>query len=248
MFIIEFIAPAGAGKTTICTELEKNKNIIFLSQNIAWLSKFIPLRLLLIFKKASIRNKKHYRYIEKILNLFFFRQAINLKENLTNGELEECSQLYIAECIKYFSDSLEAKDAASRLSFFLDSAIKFSLSRKSTLNEIVLFDEGLAQRGTSLAYQGVCNDTITNYFKKTPLPDLLVVLDIKEASLDARLDARGGGNDKHYQLMRRAIETTECCKTIYNWRGCPTLVLNATFSVDHNTKIIVDEVIKRLKE
>ncbi|MDA7604991.1 hypothetical protein N8724_06320 [Candidatus Pelagibacter sp.] len=241
MYIIEFIAPAASGKTTICDELIKNKKNRFISQNAISALKFLPISLVRLLQVLS-----KYKFISflifKIFNLFHKLDVAYLKYFLSEKETSRCIEIYFSNICSSFKNQENIQKASDRLSFFISSATSFNLIKLYEKNATGILDEGFAQRGISLIYHGISASTVREYYQNTPLPNLLVVLKIDNENVVKRLNKRNNDKAWFFDYIDESIQSVDDCKQIYQKRGCNVLELDTRDSLEKNIKIILERL------
>ena len=240
MYIVEFIAPAGSGKSTLCNALIKKKR--FIGQNASSALKYLPFGLIRFFLQIS-RFKFLSYFIFKLFNLFHKFDVAYLKYILPYTEDTKCIEIYFKNVCNSFVKKQNTKKARDRLSFFISSATSFNLIKASKKNGIGILDEGFAQRGISLIYHGASETIAKEYYENTPLPDLLVILKIDSHSLIKRLKIRSKNKPWFFDYIDTSIRSLDDCKKIYQNRGCNILELDNNETLEKN----IDLILERLK-
>jgi hypothetical protein len=241
MYIIEFIAPAGTGKTTLCNELINNNKKKFIGQNAIPSLKYFSLSLVLLLQKLG-RHNMFKLIILKIFNLFYKLNASNLKYLLSTSNDDKCIEVYFKNICTSFSRKENIEKAKDRLSFFISSATRINMGRFYGKNAIGVFDEGYAQRGISLINHGVMLSDVNAYYKSTPLPNLLIVLKADCITIEERLTKRSSKDIIFMNTIDESIQSTQECKKIYLSRGCDILELNANDSLASNVELILNRL------
>lgn len=239
MYIVEFIAPAASGKTTLCYELIKNKK--FIGQNASSSLRYLPIGVIRFLQLIS--RIKFISYLaDKIFNLFHKFDVAYLKYILPNNKNSKCIEIYLKNVSNSFGDKKNIEKARDRLSFFVSSATSFNLFKSNKKNAIGILDEGYAQRGMSLIYHGVPETIVKEYYENTPLPDLLVILKVDSENLIKRLEKRSNDKPWFFDYVDNCRKSVDDCKKIYQNRGCKILELDTNESLKKNIEFILERL------
>ena len=235
MYIIEFIGPAGSGKTTLALELCKKNKFIHQSFLVFIKNQKIALLLQKIADKYPLA-KKIIKEICNIMELVLIGRAKYLLHPKSNIH----SQIYFSYFFSLLNDDILSAQASKRLRYFLKSSTIQNLAILSNSTIMALIDEGLAQRGISLAQASSKNDFLEHYYSNTPLPDILIHIDLNVNSLRTRIIKRNGESSNFLQNIDKMIEISNLCKTIYQNRGCKCLTINGENHLTQNVDIILE--------
>ncbi|CDZ94626.1 hypothetical protein [Pseudomonas saudiphocaensis] len=210
MRLIELYGPAGSGKTTLKYRLAKKMYIpqefvvsyrfSFLLPLLMLFCRFAPKQTIKVYSKLS-RHKEDVRT---------FVGSVSYSRYVSALEYFSPRSIYLKQRI-----------ILGRKAFY-----GFSLARRLKSDQCVIFDEGPAQRATSLYYAGVPVKTIEDYLNEAPIPDKLVVLNIERDELHRRLSLRNGVGNIFSDDIDGVLMLTEKVIQIYRDRGCPVTVVD----------------------
>jgi hypothetical protein len=134
-----------------------------------------------------------------------------------------------------------------RLALMLDSIAEAHHARHDAAGDsMVLFDEGLLQRGVSVAqaFADGSAEAVGRYYRAAPLPDRAIILTADAATIEARLRGRRGSSPDHMRLTSSAVQATEICCEAMAARDVPTLSLD----VSADTPVSVQRIMSFLND
>lgn len=230
---IEFLAPAGAGKTTLVKYLEK-ETPYWTQEYCGVLSTSVILAKILRF--FSRLNPK---VIKRILNIFSNR-------NLLTKEYYNNERILLNVLNEVSTKDFDFQSSLSRIFYFLRSYSEFFATDDLEESGSILFDEGPAQRLTSLIYLGCSEDVITNYIENAPLPDILFVINVTNELLKTRIANRNGQSNSFFKKADVAILHVLNAAKLYEKRGCKVIFLDGALSLEENA-ILVNKTISSIQ-
>ncbi|MCH8503382.1 MAG: hypothetical protein LAT50_03565, partial [Ectothiorhodospiraceae bacterium] len=92
---------------------------------------------------------------------------------------------------------------------------------------VVLFDEGLGQRGVSLG-QGVQEDEVRRYFRLMPTPGAVIVVRAPTELIQERLRLRNPDVTRFHAMVERAQRICSLAEESCEERGVPVLTVDAS--------------------
>ncbi|WP_445005386.1 hypothetical protein [Halomonas mongoliensis] len=245
MEIVEFVGAPGVGKSTIVNQILASKK----GGCKLWHQRMLPYMLYFpgfsseILRRAFLSKPLH-RFSNRIFTEFSYRCA----PDFSLGGRAGISDAYIA-----YSELLlplmeknnfpeSALAAQQRMTWFLYSYSQFGCALTNIRDGYALFDEGLAQRATSLAMQGVDGEGVKRYLHSTPLPDFLFHVVADDQVVKDRLVGREGENSRLLESASQAKNAVEMCVSAYEERGCQVYRLNSVDSVASNVTAVMSRL------
>lgn len=134
-----------------------------------------------------------------------------------------------------------------RMALMLESLAEVRFARHAATEDgAVLFDEGVLQRGVSLAqaFADGSGESVARYYQTCPLPDRTIILTADPATIETRLRGRRGSSPDHIRLISAAIRATEACSAAMAARQAPIMRLD----VSGNGLRDVDRILRFLND
>jgi adenylate kinase family enzyme len=238
---IEFFGPMGSGKSTLFSDLIKNKSLsgivnakeevydILLNQvKQNSKTKYFLLRLLFHtpIKDRVFSNYDFYHYLK--------------------GDKESDVLLnYVLNDLNVILKSDKAK-CLVRLNYLLKDLSDLIVVKNFSNKRLIVHDESLIQRGLSLALDGSLK-FFENYFDHTILPDGAIYIKsplkiLKTRILSREINNSGFNGKKPHskEEIENAFNLSENIHCILKKKNIKLLILDGTKSINENTKIIHD--------
>ena len=230
--IIEFIGLPGAGKTTLKGAIIKN-NKHLIDQRFVFLEQKMNIKFIYLLQKLTLGKNGNVNLCGRLLITLFkysyFKEVSWRKESwdiLISALLQD-------------DDGHHQKTNASKLMLAIESYSAFSLAKNS--ENSYLFDEGVAQRGITLARASFNEKLIYNYYKKAYKPDVLFILDANDSILKRRIQRR----DNDLRLVRKRREMRKAvsiCKDIYAKKGVKIVEIDGSKKTSDMLKSVNNEI------
>jgi len=231
--IVEFLGPAGVGKSFYSRQLRQRLRKGFMSRT-----------LFLVSLKFNIKNHHYFsnlffHYVAQFIWIFIKKQVPKDFFPLSNKDLSLISVYSNLLVQNYFNEL-----AGQRFNAFMSSMNLFNAGRELiAYDNVLILDEGPAQRGLSLVYNGSYD--LFSYINEAPIPDLLVVILGDSEKIQAHLSNRKSHFDLiHNQLefITKAQDWTHQIASIYHKRGCDVIYLNSYDDVQSNVDFIKSKI------
>ena len=238
---IEFFGPMGSGKSTLYSDLIKNKSLCgvvnakqevydILLNHVKQSSKikhfFLRLLLHTPLKDRVFSNYDFYHYLK--------------------GDKEADDLLnYVLNDLNVILKSDKAK-CLVRLNYLLKDLSDLIVLKKFSNKSLIVHDESLIQRGLSLALDGSLK-LYESYFDNTILPDGVVYIKLPFNILKSRIlsreinDSGFNGKKPHSkEEIENSFNLSDNIYSILRKKNIKVLILDGTKSINDNTKIIHD--------
>jgi len=235
---IELVGPPGVGKTTLLNKvlIECKRNKINTSRQLD-----IPIAYNIdgyyLFK--FIYKFKNY-LPSKIIgpaNAYFSERFVRYE--LENVSLDnKWSQLIDF----YFTNLQKPSKHMKRIRQFNQSISIASYVDRQNSDEIVLFDEGLFQRGFSLGYSEVEDEVLHKYYYYVPEPDLIIFMYGSDSTIKKRLINRDGENSEFTKLVKRSQDISKILLNVLKFRETNMVQINTDDSLDKQLEILIKKV------
>lgn len=243
--IVEFVGAPGVGKSTIVNQLLASKE----SECKLWHQRMMPYVFHFPgFSSEILRRASSSNLFRRFVNRIFTEISHRCAPNVSLSGKAGISDAYIA-----YSELLlplmrkdkfpeSALAAQQRMTWFLHSYSQFGFALTNSREGYALFDEGLAQRATSLAMQGVDGEGVKRYLHSTPLPDFLFYVVADDQVVRDRLVGRDGENSRLLEGASQAKKAVEMCVSAYEKRGCKIYRLNSLDSISSNVEAVMSRL------
>lgn len=240
---VEFIAPMGAGKTSIFKKLLHDKRNRL--ENAQDAKKEI------LLKEAWQISPLHYAILATLS--FNTRLAHTLLYDKITASAWTATEERRLEW-QHFVDSalseqrysdIPCSDRLIRTKWFIRDLTDLALLLEEAPPEaVVVHDESLLQRGVGFSIgQENPEQYSTTYFNTVPLPDLVVHVDLPDAELlRARIDHRPGDGKRFVNHLETAIDMSRLGATIMRDRGVKVVECDGRVDIDHNASKVADAI------
>lgn len=245
MKIVEFVGAPGVGKSTTVNHLLASKK----SGCKLWHQRMMPYVFHFPgFSSEILRGASSSKLLHRFSNRIFTEFSHRCAPNISVGGKAGISDAYIlySELLlplmgkdKFPESALAAQQ---RMRWFLYSYSQFGYALTNSRDGYALFDEGLAQRATSLAMQGVDGEGVKRYLHSTPLPDFLFHVGADDQIVKDRLVGRVGEKSRLLEGASQAKNAVEMCVSAYEERGCQIYRLNSLDSISANVSAVMSRL------
>lgn len=131
--------------------------------------------------------------------------------------------------------------ALERLRSFMDSAALTRAADNLPGEAVVLFDEGLGQRGVSLGQHATDEDVLA-YYRLMPPPDAVVLLVAPTEVIQQRLRERNPSVTRFHTMVERALRICELAAQACPVQGVPVLTVDATGAAGDTAARLAEEL------
>ncbi len=238
---IEFFGPMGSGKSTLFSDLIKNKSlsgIVNAKQEVYDIllnqvkqnskTKYFLLRLLF---HTPIKDRVFSNY-----DFYHYLKGDKEADDLLN---------YVLNDLNVILKSDKAK-CLVRLNYLLKDLSDLIVVKNFSNKRLIVHDESLIQRGLSLALDGSLK-LFESYFDHTILPDGAIYIKsplniLKTRILSREINNSGFNGKKPHskEEIENAFNLSENIHSILKKKNINLLILDGTKSINENTKIIHD--------
>lgn len=237
---IELVGSPGVGKSTmlnkILNEFKNKKKIVVHQQEIPY---------------QKFENKYNFfKYLfglRKILpNKLYGPINANLLDRFVRGQLENNSIGFnMSQLIDFYYKNIHVpSEHMKRIRQFNQSAAIFDYVNNQESDGIVLFDEGLLQRGFSLGFSTIDDLIVEEYFQIVPDIDLIIYLYCSEVTLKNRLNQRDGLNSEFVQTLERSQQVSEILKNTLNIKKTNFIAINTDNSFKEQWENIEEKIME----
>ena len=240
---IEFIAPMGAGKTSIFNEMRfQNKDALRSARQE---------KKRIILNEAFKASPVHYIVTAALtLNQRLAQVLINDKITSSAWRATEHRRSEWNEFIGCALDhlnysSVPCDDRLIRIKWFIRELTDVALFLdQSPSDAILVHDESLLQRGVGFGLgREVPEQFCVAYFNTVPLPDLVVHVDLPDAELlRARIDQRAGDGKRFIEHLDTAIEMSRLGARIMRDRGVKVVECDGGAEISHSASKVASAV------
>lgn len=230
--IIEFLGLPGSGKTTLKSVLIKSLEGGCLDQRYVVLCPYFHKTIIRIVQNLSLTKLGlPNRFVKPLVNLAKYRgmQKFN--------EWNESYQILISSLCKYVEGEASI---SNKVLLAMESFSEFSIAK--SVDSLTLFDEGPAQRGVSLARNGISCEDIRKYYRLAPKPDLLVVTEVSTKLSKMRVEIRDGKSTRLARKQMLMKDAVYICKENYIGAGIKVCCIDTSKSIKDNILILKEEI------
>ena len=244
MKIVEIIGPSGVGKTTLKHTLLQARlhgSFKLFDQRAFALHALRPQ-----FVSVALQWLAHTRLTPVRFSALSAAEALNTRFRnvaLRNQWDSEWSEFMTLTMEYLASAECFGNVMAARVALMVDSIAQAHYARYLLKpNTIALFDEGILQRGITIAQtlQGFQSDRIKHYFEVCPAPDCAIIITADIATVEGRLRGRRNFSQSHLQDTSFAIHATQICRQIFEERSIPMLLIDSSDNKFVESTLVID--------
>lgn len=224
--IVEFLGLPGTGKTTVKGALIRS-NTAFLDQRYIFFEKNLPFLLLKLLQRITLSKSGQMSNLGKFLQIFFKYKKLKAT-NISSGAFPIVME-------KELVGGLE-KMNASKLFLIIESFVAYELAKCS--RHIVLFDEGVAQRGVTLVRSDSELLTLEKYYDLAPKPDVLFVFNVSDEARKKRILSRDKGDEYFLQKHKEMKSAIDTCVDVYQKLGVRIVMMDGEKAIEDNADAI----------
>ena len=240
---IEFIAPMGAGKTSIFNKL--------LIKNRRTLTSARVEKKKIILKEALKVSPFHYiatvalTLNERIAQAFIHEKITSLAWKAMEEWCFEWNEFVSRALDDRNYSGVPCDDRLIRIQWFIRELTDVALFlAQSPSDATIVHDESLLQRGVGFGLGREDPEQFCMaYFNTVPLPDLVVQVDLPDAELlRARIDKRAGDGRRFIDHLETAIEMSRLGAMIMRDRGIKVVECDGRADINHSASRVENAI------
>lgn len=243
MLSVELIGPPGVGKSTLKYRLLRRQahDRALIDQYALPIYEGLGVRSAVCLSRMAGARLGPIRALAKLARVQVRQRFINSR--IASKGSPEWDDFLRLGMEGYFVDAIPAREIAHKLQLFFESYCYAAFARDHSSPDVVIFDEGLGQRGISLARsRPESKDAWSRYYETMPSPSLLCVLTAPPDLIHQRLVKRDGEKGGLFSGAEAALEATYICADIMASRGVETIFVDTSHEMTENIQSIVDRL------
>lgn len=176
-------------------------------------------------------------------DLTFYKLSKNATKAIDDCEINGVKELLHHVLYERRPSACDMSDEVIRVNRFLRDISDLAWLQRRAVGRQVVFDEFLLQRGIALSMGEKANiDSIQEYMKLVPLPDLAIFTYSDPDVIVERMILRDGAQERKLKYLKAMLDVSNAACEILSSRGCDIVMIDARASIIDNYKQCVKKI------